>query len=54
VSDDGCGMPARASTNGGIRGMRERAVLVGGAREVSRANGGGTTVRLHVPVEGAG
>jgi two-component system sensor histidine kinase UhpB len=53
VSDDGCGMPARASTNGGIRGMRERAVLVGGALEVAPADTGGTTVRLHVPIEGA-
>jgi len=53
VSDDGRGMPDRAATNGGIRGMRERAVLVGGELDVSSADGGGTTVRLHVPVEGA-
>jgi two-component system sensor histidine kinase UhpB len=45
-------MPPQVSSNGGIRGMRERAVLVGGELEVSSANGGGTTVRLHVPVEG--
>jgi two-component system, NarL family, sensor histidine kinase UhpB len=53
VRDDGRGMPAHASTNGGIRGMRERAVLVGGTLEVSSANGSGTTVQLHVPVEGS-
>jgi two-component system, NarL family, sensor histidine kinase UhpB len=52
VSDDGKGMPAHVSTNGGIRGMRERAVLVGGELEVGRGSDGGTTVRLHVPVEG--
>jgi two-component system, NarL family, sensor histidine kinase UhpB len=53
VSDDGRGIRAGVSTNGGIRGMRERAVLVGGALDVSPASDGGTTVRLHVPVEGA-
>jgi len=53
VSDDGAGMPASVSTNGGIRGMRERAVLVGGELEVARGSDGGTTVRLHVPVEGS-
>jgi len=51
VSDDGRGMPASPSMNGGIRGMRERAVLIGGALEVSSAPGRGTTVRLHVPYE---
>lgn len=53
VSDDGEGMPVNVSTNGGIRGMRERAILVGGELDVARGGGGGTTVRLHVPVEGA-
>ena len=52
VSDDGCGMPANRASNGGIRGMRERAVLVGGELEVARGADRGTTVRLHVPVEG--
>jgi len=53
VTDDGCGLPRDASTNGGIRGMRERAVLVGGELEVTRGQDRGTTVRLHVPVDGA-
>jgi two-component system sensor histidine kinase UhpB len=52
VSDDGCGMPANGASNGGIRGMRERAVLVGGELDVARGAVRGTTVRLHVPVEG--
>jgi two-component system sensor histidine kinase UhpB len=52
VSDDGRGIPRHISTNGGIRGMRERAVLVGGELEVAPANGGGTMVRLEVPIEG--
>jgi two-component system sensor histidine kinase UhpB len=51
VSDDGRGMPPGASMNGGIRGMRERALLVGGQLEVSAAASGGTTVRLHVPYD---
>jgi two-component system sensor histidine kinase UhpB len=51
VADDGRGMPAGASMNGGIRGMRERALLVGGRLEVSRADDAGTTVRLHVPYD---
>ena len=46
-------MPDDASTNGGIRGMRERAVLVGGELEVTRGRSGGTIVRLRVPVDGA-
>jgi two-component system sensor histidine kinase UhpB len=51
VSDDGHGMPASVAMNGGIRGMRERAILVGGQLEVTPAISGGTTVRLHVPYE---
>jgi two-component system sensor histidine kinase UhpB len=51
VSDDGDGMPADVSMNGGIRGMRERAVLVGGRLEVTASADGGTTVRLHVPYD---
>jgi len=51
VSDDGVGVsPAAAEDSaGGIRGMRERALLIGGRLEVAPAPGGGTAVRLHVP-----
>jgi two-component system, NarL family, sensor histidine kinase UhpB len=52
VRDDGRGMPGSVSTNGGIRGMRERAVLAGGELHVHSAAGRGTTVRLQVPYEG--
>ena len=51
VVDDGRGMDETAALNGrgGLRGMRERAVLVGGALAVKRARGGGVEVRLEVP-----
>ena len=53
VVDDGRGMDERAALNGhgGLRGMRERAVLVGGALAVKRAHHGGVEVRLEVPAE---
>jgi two-component system sensor histidine kinase UhpB len=55
VVDDGRGMDERAALNGygGLRGMRERAVLVGGALAVKRARGGGVEVRLEVPAGSA-
>jgi two-component system, NarL family, sensor histidine kinase UhpB len=55
VSDDGRGIPenARVNGNGGLRGMRERALLVGGALAVKPAPGGGTEVRLEVPAAAA-
>jgi two-component system sensor histidine kinase UhpB len=52
VIDDGCGLPAeRDVLNGhaGIRGMRERALLVGGALAVKQGRDGGVEVRLEVP-----
>jgi two-component system sensor histidine kinase UhpB len=51
VSDDGRGIPENADMNGhgGLRGMRERALLVGAALAVKRGPGGGTEVRLEVP-----
>jgi len=51
VSDDGVGVSGAAAEDsaGGIRGMRERALLIGGRLEVAPAPGGGTAVRLHVP-----
>jgi two-component system, NarL family, sensor histidine kinase UhpB len=55
VVDDGRGMDETAALNGrgGLRGMRERAVLVGGALAVKPARGGGVEVRLEVPTEKA-
>jgi two-component system sensor histidine kinase UhpB len=47
VADDGRGSGGR--TGAGMRGMRERALLVGGALDVRPAPGGGTVVTLTVP-----
>ena len=51
VVDDGHGMDEATALNGngGLRGMRERAVLVGGALAVKRGREGGLEVRLEVP-----
>lgn len=51
VSDDGRGISEAAATNGhgGLRGMRERALLVGGALAVKPGRTGGVEVRLEVP-----
>jgi two-component system sensor histidine kinase UhpB len=48
VEDDGTGFDADAVAQGGIRIMRERALLVGGALTITPRSGGGTTVRLSV------
>jgi two-component system sensor histidine kinase UhpB len=55
VVDDGRGIDETATLNGngGLRGMRERAVLVGGALAVKRGHDGGVEVRLEVPAEKA-
>jgi two-component system, NarL family, sensor histidine kinase UhpB len=51
VEDDGCGFePNRVAGAAGIRGMRERALLVRGRLEVDSTLDGGTTVRLRMPV----
>jgi two-component system sensor histidine kinase UhpB len=51
VVDDGRGFDESAAANGqgGLRGMREQAVLVGGALAVKPARQGGVEVRLEVP-----
>ena len=51
VHDGGVGVSDRTAeaSAGGIRGMRERALLIGARLEVVPATGGGTDVRLHVP-----
>jgi two-component system sensor histidine kinase UhpB len=51
VADDGRGMPESVSSNGhgGLRGMRERALLVGGVLAIKPGRGGGVEVRLEVP-----
>jgi two-component system, NarL family, sensor histidine kinase UhpB len=50
VRDDGVGLPDRADQNAnGIRGMRERAMLVGAQLTVNRAQPSGTEVVLRLP-----
>jgi two-component system sensor histidine kinase UhpB len=56
VADDGRGLPdapIRANGHTGLRGMRERALLVGGALAVKRSSEGGVEVRLEVPAGGS-
>jgi two-component system sensor histidine kinase UhpB len=48
VRDHGDGMPAAAPEGNGIRGMRERAVLVGAELAVSEPPDGGVEVRLTI------
>jgi signal transduction histidine kinase len=53
VEDHGSGTGAVASQRGlGIVAMRERAEMLGGAIEFLEPAGGGTLVRLKVPIEG--
>jgi two-component system sensor histidine kinase UhpB len=48
VTDDGRGMNG-ASEGAGIRGMRERAILIGADLTVGPSSAGGTEVRLVLP-----
>ena len=50
VADDGGGMPAAASHDSGLRGMRERAVMIGARLSVDNRPEGGLEVRLALPV----
>ena len=50
VSDDGTGLDAAGGPTSGIRGMHERALLVGGRLSVENRPGGGVEVRLDVPI----
>ena len=49
VRDDGSGLPPGAGGDG-IAGMRERALLAGGRLTLTSPPGGGTEVRLEVPL----
>jgi two-component system, NarL family, sensor histidine kinase UhpB len=54
VRDDGRGLPSAASRSShGIRGMRERAMLIGAGFEIKPAPGRGTEVKLTIPVGAA-
>ncbi len=47
VVDDGCGLSAGTAEGAGIRGMRERALLISGRLDVVPGTGHGTRVVLH-------
>jgi two-component system sensor histidine kinase UhpB len=51
VADDGVGFAGEAAPegHGGLRGMRERAVLVGGKLAIEPGRDGGVEIRLEVP-----
>jgi two-component system sensor histidine kinase UhpB len=49
VSDDGRGFVGAPVEHGGLRSMRERALLVGGALAIKKAPAGGVEVRVEVP-----
>ncbi|MFJ8544760.1 HAMP domain-containing sensor histidine kinase [Streptomyces sp. NPDC093586] len=49
ITDDGRGIEA-ACEGAGIRGMRERALLIGAALDITSAPGAGTRIRLTAPV----
>jgi two-component system sensor histidine kinase UhpB len=52
VRDDGVGLRDHADQHAnGIRGMRERALLVGGTLTIRRARPSGTEVQLHLPTK---
>ena len=48
IADDGRGMDG-SGEGAGVRGMRERALLVGATLDISASDAGGTDVRLLVP-----
>jgi two-component system, NarL family, sensor histidine kinase UhpB len=50
VADDGRGFDGKPEEHGGLRSMRERALLIEGALAIKPAPGGGVEVRLEVPV----
>ena len=50
VSDEGPGSGTEANSGTGLRGMRERASLVGATLSVQSVEGSGVTVRLDVPI----
>jgi two-component system sensor histidine kinase UhpB len=49
IADDGRGFAGAPVEHGGLRSMRERALLVGGALAIKEATEGGVEVRLEVP-----
>jgi two-component system, NarL family, sensor histidine kinase UhpB len=52
VSDNGQGLPAPLSEGGGLAGMRERAMLIGGELRIESEPGSGVAVSLRLTLEG--
>ncbi len=51
VIDNGHGFGRGHAEGGGLRGIRERALIVGGAAAIGAGPGGGVEVRLEAPAE---
>lgn len=49
IADNGRGLPEGQAEGGGLRGIRERALIVGGAVAIKPGPDGGVEVRLEVP-----
>ena len=50
IADDGCGLPDDRHAGVGLTSMRERATELGGSFEFTAAAGGGTVVRVELPL----
>jgi two-component system sensor histidine kinase UhpB len=52
VRDDGCGLsPGALPSANGIRGMRERAMLIGAQLHIDSGPGRGTEIKLSIPLD---
>jgi signal transduction histidine kinase len=51
ASDNGAGAPASGGTGNGLRGMRERAALLGGEVAAGPGSAGGFVVRARIPLD---
>jgi two-component system sensor histidine kinase UhpB len=49
IADDGRGLATSSSEGGGLRGIRERAMIVDGEVAIERSATGGVEIRLEVP-----
>jgi two-component system NarL family sensor kinase len=53
IEDDGCGLRPDGLAGVGLTSMRERATELGGLLEIIRPAGGGTRIRVRVPIAAA-
>jgi two-component system sensor histidine kinase UhpB len=51
IEDDGRGIDPQAPAGFGLRGMQERVRALGGACTIAAATGGGTRVRVVIPLQ---